>query len=304
MAKSAPVPAQSLRILLAEDNPINQKVALGQLQRLGYQATVVGNGLAVLQALEDSAFDVILMDCQMPELDGYETTGRIRQRERQSPGQHVHIIAMTAHAMKGDREKCLAAGMDDYVTKPIRTGELGKALEHCAAQVRAAAAAAVVQAQAQAQAQAAPAPGSALAALVAQASPTVEAAPEPPPVELEWLMEAVGGIEEEARALAEFYLEQSSEMLQRLEAGVGGFVLKEIEQVAHKLAGASASCGITILVGPLRELEHSARDGALDPDKASKLLGDITRRHARVREFLATWCPQKAGVGAPESTLK
>jgi len=115
-----------LRILLAEDNTTNQKLALRLLERLGYRADLAANGLEVLDALERQPYEVILMDVQMPEMDGLETTARIRQRwsDLQSP----YIIAMTANAMQGDREICLAAGMNDYVSKPIRVEELVQAL--------------------------------------------------------------------------------------------------------------------------------------------------------------------------------
>jgi CheY-like chemotaxis protein len=121
VADRRPVP----RILLAEDHTINQKVALRLIESLGYRADAVGNGVEVLDALQRVPYDIIFMDCQMPELDGYETTRRIR---RQHP-RPVHIIAMTAHAMQGDREKCLAAGMDDYISKPVRTPDLQAAIE-------------------------------------------------------------------------------------------------------------------------------------------------------------------------------
>ena len=105
-----------MRILLAEDNPVNQKLALRLLERMGYRADVAENGLAAISAVEGSTYDVILMDVQMPELDGLEATCRIRRRW---PGGTPRIVAMTANAMDGDREGRAAAGMDDYISKPI-----------------------------------------------------------------------------------------------------------------------------------------------------------------------------------------
>lgn len=118
---------QVLRILLAEDNPINQKVAKALLEKRGWEVACVENGQEVLEAIEKEAYDLILMDVQMPEVDGYEATRKIREKETQT-GKHIPILAMTAHALKGDREKCLEAGMDGYVAKPVRAEELYQAI--------------------------------------------------------------------------------------------------------------------------------------------------------------------------------
>ena len=110
--------SRPLRILLAEDNRVNQKLAVAMLSRMGHEVTVAGDGKEAIEAWEQQRFDLILMDIQMPEMDGYEAAKRIREREQISR-QHIPIIAMTAHAMRGDRESCLTAGMDDYISKPI-----------------------------------------------------------------------------------------------------------------------------------------------------------------------------------------
>jgi signal transduction histidine kinase/DNA-binding response OmpR family regulator len=116
------------RILLAEDNRVNQKLAMRLLEKRGFEVTLVGDGRAALDALERESFDAILMDVQMPEMDGLEATAAIRNKEKYT-GAHIPIIAMTAHALKGDQDRCLEAGMDAYVSKPIRTTELFKIID-------------------------------------------------------------------------------------------------------------------------------------------------------------------------------
>jgi CheY-like chemotaxis protein/HPt (histidine-containing phosphotransfer) domain-containing protein len=120
-----------LRLLLAEDNLVNQRLAIRLLEKRGHAVVVVGNGREALAALEKERFDAVLMDVQMPEMDGFEATRVIRARERDHGG-HVPIVAMTAHAMKGDRERCLKVGMDGYISKPLQPTELYEAVESTA----------------------------------------------------------------------------------------------------------------------------------------------------------------------------
>jgi CheY-like chemotaxis protein len=117
-----------LRVLLAEDNAVNRKIACHVLEKHGYHVTVAVDGRQALAALDRAHFDVVLMDVQMPEMDGFETTAAIRARERGN-GTHLPIIAMTAHAMQGDRERCIDAGMDSYISKPLNVGELIELVE-------------------------------------------------------------------------------------------------------------------------------------------------------------------------------
>jgi CheY-like chemotaxis protein len=115
---AAPLPARRLRILVAEDNVVNQRVAAGILEKIGHEVTIASNGKEALAALERSTFDLILMDIQMPEMNGFEATAAIRARE-EAEGGHIPIIAMTAHALKEDRQRSLDSGMDDYISKPL-----------------------------------------------------------------------------------------------------------------------------------------------------------------------------------------
>ena len=118
----------SLRILVAEDNEVNRRVAIGMAEQLGCAVQAVCNGREAVEALDHCRHDLVLMDVQMPEMDGFTATAAIRERERGS-GRHIPIIALTAHAMQGDRERCLAAGMDGYIAKPIRLGRLRDVLD-------------------------------------------------------------------------------------------------------------------------------------------------------------------------------
>jgi CheY-like chemotaxis protein len=266
-----------LRILVAEDNVINQQVALSFLERLGYRADVAANGLEVLDSLRRQPYDVVLMDVQMPELDGLEATRRVRQlsREELAARAQPRIIAMTANAMREDCDVCLAAGMDDYVSKPVQVEEIVRALNRC------------------------------------QPRPP-EASQEPPPVVELPAVETTAPVEPPLKADSEEVLDPKA--MERLRATLGkqadrmlpgliqGFYqdterllaqarqavaqeqAEELRRVAHSLKSTSATFGALALSAVARELEHLARDGT--PAGAADLIARAEVEFGRARAGL------------------
>jgi signal transduction histidine kinase/HPt (histidine-containing phosphotransfer) domain-containing protein len=260
-----PQTKSNLRILLVEDYVINQMVALGQLEKLGYSADVVEDGFAALKALELDSYDLVLMDCQMPVLDGYEACMEIRGREtREAAGKHIPIIAMTANAMNGDREKCIGAGMDDYLTKPVQADDLKRLLEKWSSS------------------------GSPKASIRSSATAAANAAislqQTSPPVDQERLLDAVGKEGQIPPAFVEFYRTQMSEELGRLRAAIQSESAAEVITVAHGCAGMNANCGMVAVVAPLRELERMAHEGNLAG--ANAIANRVTQGFERIDLFL------------------
>jgi PAS domain S-box-containing protein len=255
LASAPAVKGRRLRILLAEDNAVNQKLAVRLLEKEGHTVVVAGNGRQALKALfgdmasagdqipsrqadcdktgpEPAPFDVVLMDVQMPELDGLETTGIIRQREKET-GQHIPILAMTAYAMKGDRERCLAAGMDGYVGKPIQPREL-------------------------------------VEAIVGLVSPLAETGGETAqafhPEEIFNKAEAlqhVGGDEALLRELGEIFFQSRPEMMAELREGIARRDPKTVQRVAHTIKGSISHLGAPAVYDAALRLEQMGRAGDL-----------------------------------------
>ena len=241
-----------LHILLAEDNAINQRVAILQLKRLGYTADVANDGVEALKALEKFPYDVILMDCQMPNMDGYTATREIR-RIYQRP---ILIIAMTANAMQGDKEKCLAAGMDEHLSKPVDTKLLGRLL---------------VQRQS--------------ANLPSEPSAEVEESPAgAEPVDLERFLEITGNQFEMQRQIANDYLEQAEEILAHIALAIERRSATEIQQLAHKLSGSSSTCGMRAIVSTMKRLEKI--EVITDFTMAASLHLDAVYQLISIRQFL------------------
>ncbi len=242
------------RILVAEDNPVNQKVILRQLAKMGYAADAVGNGLEVLEALTRIPYDLVLMDCQMPEMDGYATTAELRRRPESF--NRVPIIALTAHAMEGDREKCFAAGMDDYVSKPVKVDELQTKLAHW------------------------------LSRRPSIPLKTVTAVVTDEPVDMQLLRNVADGDTGFMNELVQLYFTDASNRIAALRRAVSSGAVTEVEQIAHTLAGGSIASGMRAVAPPLRKLERLARDGQLVD--AAALVEEAVTQLGRTRDFLAS----------------
>ena len=278
-AKLDPALAQRLplRVLLCDDNAINQKVAARLLQQMGYRADLAGNGIEALTALDRQPYDLIFMDVMMPEMSGFEATGIIRERQQQSAKHpnyksRIVIVAMTANAMHGDREKCLAAGMDDYVAKPVRPEDVRKIIELWGERILQEPSVKVVT----------PASNDSLA-LPSEAIPAA-ANSEEDPVDMERLLEFTDGSADNLRELVDLYLTQTTEQFDKMQAAVVARDAAEVRRVAHSCAGASATCGMKHLVPLLRELERQGRDGKLT--NAADVFEHAGREFKRIRLFL------------------
>jgi CheY-like chemotaxis protein/HPt (histidine-containing phosphotransfer) domain-containing protein len=259
---------------------------LGQLQKLGYATDAVANGLEVLAALQRLSYDIILMDCHMPKMDGYEATQAIRKKEgsldqSRLPKSPVHIIAITANAMQGDAEKCFAAGMNDYLSKPIGLPDLQAAMERWQSSVQ------IDQSSSFRNDRVGD------AEVVARGISSTRIEREEAPVDIECLTEAAGRDPEQLCELIDLYLQQSSEVMKDLEAAIQTGTSREVERLAHKYFGASANCGMTAILGSLRELEQMGRSNELGG--AAKSCACASEQLNQIRQFLTDYLQSRFG---------
>jgi CheY-like chemotaxis protein len=268
-----------LRILLVDDNEINQKVAARILGQIGYQPDLAENGRKALVALDEKIYDLVFMDVMMPEMDGLEATRNIRERQKNPAahpnyGSRIIIVAMTAHAMQSDREKCLAAGMDDYLSKPIRPGDIRGIIEKWSS----------------------------------QANPTVEMKPSPAPktessaasespVEMDRLNDLTDGNADNLRELVELYFKQTAQQFEQIKAAIAANKADEVRRVAHSCAGASATLGMMRLGQLMRDLEKAGAAGTLT--NAAPICEDAAREYSAVKKFLAA----QPGLAATIATV-
>jgi PAS domain S-box-containing protein len=258
-----------LRILIAEDNPVNQKVALHQLQKLGFEADAVDNGRLVLEALERTPYDLIFMDCQMPELDGYAATQEIRRREGKS--KHTWIVAVTAHTLQGDREKCFAAGMDDYVSKPVKPASLQAAIHHFTMK-------SIDQPLA--------APAAALASMEEDLNGIVDLRT------LAGFRELDGDSGGILSQLIGVFLENTPVVLAEARAGLAGGSAPQVARAVHTLKGSCSNFGAARMKAVCEKLEKSAMAGSLE--STAEMLDAIEREFNSVRSALEKELPAYA----------
>ena len=257
--------AKEMRVLLAEDNRVNQKLALRQLAKLGYSADAVGNGLEVLAAIKRVPYDVILMDCQMPEMDGYKTSLQIRREEKEkgptSQSKPVYIIAMTANARIGDREKCIHAGMNDYISKPVQLAELEAALRQ--------------------------ATGGRLAASGLRSNPPKTPTPKARGQSLD--TSVLAGLRhlgqpnqpDPVAELIGLFVEDGDQRLNKMEVALKENDLPAIGPLAHGLKGSASNLGARPLAALAARLEDAASSGKLPAVK--ELLTQLKEEYKRVR---------------------
>jgi PAS domain S-box-containing protein len=253
---------RQLHVLLAEDNAINRELAVRLLSKRGHTVTVVENGKQAVAALQGSKlFDVVLMDVQMPEMDGFEATAAVRKME-QATGRHTPIIAMTAHAMKGDRERCLAAGMDAYISKPIQFAELLEVTESLAGM-------------------AGPAPAT--------------------PVDAGWDPEValarVGGDQALLADLAKIFCEQCPRLMAGVEIGISQRSILDVKRAAHSLRSAIATFAADEASGVAARLEGFSRPE--DFNDAPGILKDLETRVERLRKDLEIFAAEHEAEAAP-----
>ncbi|MBW4491520.1 MAG: PAS domain S-box protein [Oscillatoria princeps RMCB-10] len=271
------VKRRNLKILVVEDNAINQKVVINQLKQLGYLADCAGNGQQALDILQKKEYDIVLMDCQMPVLDGYGATEVLRKRE--GADRHTVVIAMTANAMKGDRERCLAAGMDDYLSKPVDMTALGAALEGWEKSR-------LSQQEEQASGRSQTPPESSSSGMPASSKSSVPDIAVGEIMDMKRLNDVSGGDVEFQRELLEAFVADAAAKLAVIKQALQSNDCQTVLSQAHQLKGASSNVGVPFMQATAKTLEMQAREQNLQG--ADVLVASLENTLKLVEAFMAS----------------
>ena len=244
-----------LQILLAEDHVVNQKVAVGLIKGLGHETVVVGDGRQAVAAWQEGSFDLILMDISMPEMDGFEALAAIREAERPS-GRHIPVVALTAHAMKGDRERCIDAGFDNYLSKPIRSTDLRTIIEGITDRP--------------------------------DESSLLSSEPEPttPSGEFHYA-EALAGLGDDEALLVEvitLFLDDYPRLIGEIDAAIAAADLAQLGRLVHSIRGVASNFAIPVVLRAAQTLESLTKAG--DAARLSSACDDLKAAVARVQPEL------------------
>ncbi|MEM9589277.1 MAG: response regulator, partial [Planctomycetota bacterium] len=275
LAETIETASESRRILLAEDNPVNQKVAVTLLEQRGHRVIVADNGQLVLDLLDRESFDVVLMDVQMPEVDGIDATREIRRRE-QATGGHLPVVAMTAHAMEGDRARCLEAGMDGYLPKPFKREELFRVVESFSAGVKDDSPTALAH------------PIASTALEVEQETPESQASTQSVPVpvfDAELLRRNTGGSPAVVRQMIEMFRSESERQLADVAAAVEHSDATSLQESAHTLKGSIGIFGAPRCFEAAYTLEQLGRSG--DVGRSQEALKKLRRELEELKNALS-----------------
>jgi CheY-like chemotaxis protein len=244
----------SLHILLAEDGLVNQKVAVNLLEQRGHKVTVANNGREALVAFDKEPFDLVLMDVQMPGMDGFEATKIIREREKES-GEHIPIIAMTAHAMKGDRESCLEVGMDGYIAKPIRAENLYQTIEATVASIRG------------------------MESCVDTTTEVKET------IDRNHVLKQIGGNTELLKEIIELFATESVDLMAKIRDAITNHNPSELQRAAHTLKGSIRLFGVERPAAAALRLEMIGRNQNLEDAEEAWL--DLVKEMDRLKTMLS-----------------
>jgi CheY-like chemotaxis protein len=255
-----PDPRKTLHILLAEDNLVNQKLATRLLEKRGHRVVLAVNGRRALSALEKTAYDLVLMDVQMPEMDGLEATQKLREREK-STGKHQPVVAMTALVMKGDRERCIAAGMDGYLSKPIRPQDLDEVLDAYVVRER------------------------------VDFAPALDTTQEPSIITAE-LLERIGGDRAFLSELLELFREEYPGQIRAAREAANTGDAATLQRIGHTLKGALANLAAPVCSGLAGQLESMGRTGNMQ--LAAATVKELEQELDRAIEILDGICMETA----------